>query len=73
MRGCADTCKQGGEMHDGVMEIVLHQNKKINTEKQYPYTSGSGTSTESFRAASLFPKTCDASFFKIIVSIAWNF
>jgi len=39
-----DTCKLGGEMHDGIMEIVNQQKGKINTEEQYPYTSGGGTS-----------------------------
>jgi len=42
--GGADNCDQGGEMHDGMMEIVTDQNGKINTEAQYPYTSGGGTS-----------------------------
>jgi len=40
----ADTCKLGGEMHDGIMEIVKQQKGKISTEAQYPYTSGGGTS-----------------------------
>ena len=37
-------------MHDGIMEIVLHHQAKINTEKQYPYTSGGGTSAGTCRA-----------------------
>ena len=41
----ADTCNKGGEMHDGVLEIVNNQKGKFNTESQYPYTSGGGTST----------------------------
>ena len=40
----ADTCNKGGEMHDGYLEIVNNQGGKINTESQYPYTSGGGTS-----------------------------
>ena len=31
-------------MHDGYLEIVNNQGGKINTESQYPYTSGGGTS-----------------------------
>merc|ERR1711964_430699 len=37
-----DDCQRGGEMHDGVMEIVIHHHSKINTEQQYPYVSGNG-------------------------------
>lgn len=33
-------CDTGGEMHDGIMEIVNNQNGEINTETQYPYVSG---------------------------------
>ena len=39
-----DTCKIGGEMHDGIMEIVHQQKGKMNTEAQYAYTSGGGKS-----------------------------
>ena len=35
-----DTCNIGGEPHDGIMEIVQNQSGYINTEAQYPYTSG---------------------------------
>jgi len=38
-----DTCKQGGEPHDGVLEVAKQKKGVINTEKQYPYTSGGGT------------------------------
>jgi hypothetical protein len=40
----ADTCAKGGEPHDGVVEIVKNHGGKINTEQQYPYTSGGGKS-----------------------------
>ena len=35
-----DTCDLGGEPHDGVVEIVINRAGAINTEVQYPYTSG---------------------------------
>jgi len=37
-------CNVGGEMHDGYLEIINQQKGSINTESQYPYTSGGGTS-----------------------------
>jgi len=40
-----DNCKVGGEMHDGVMEIVKQMKGVFDTESEYPYTSGGGTST----------------------------
>lgn len=43
-RGGQDTCDEGGEMHDGVMEIINNQGNKANLESDYPYTSGGGTS-----------------------------
>ena len=46
----ADTCNKGGEMHDGVLEIVKNQKGKFNTESQYPYTSGGGTSAGDCKA-----------------------
>lgn len=46
----ADNCKVGGEMHDGVMEIVKNHGSKFNTEQQYPYTSGEGTSSGKCKA-----------------------
>lgn len=42
-QGGVDTCDKGGEMHDGMMEIVKNHGGSINTETQYPYTSGGGT------------------------------
>lgn len=39
-----DNCNVGGEMHDGYLEIINHHGGKINTEEQYPYTSGGGKS-----------------------------
>lgn len=39
-----DTCNVGGEMHDGIMEIAKQMKGAIDTEDQYPYTSGGGTS-----------------------------
>jgi hypothetical protein len=48
----ADTCNKGGEMHDGVLEIVNNQKGMFNTEKQYPYTSGGGTSKGNCHAKS---------------------
>jgi len=33
-----DTCDWGGEMHDGIMEIVENHAGKINVEAQYKYT-----------------------------------
>jgi len=39
-----DNCNVGGEMHDGYLEIINQQKGMINTESQYPYTSGGGTS-----------------------------
>jgi cathepsin L len=35
----ADSCSKGGEPHDGILNIVANGGK-INTDKQYPYTSG---------------------------------
>jgi cathepsin L len=40
--GGADDCDKGGEMHDGMLEIANNHGGAINTEKQYPYTSGGG-------------------------------
>lgn len=40
--GGADTCNKGGEMHDGIMEVINGLNNTINTEKQYPYQARSG-------------------------------
>ena len=40
-----DNCNVGGEMHDGVLEIVNNHKGAINTEAQYPYVSGGGTTT----------------------------
>jgi len=40
-----DDCKVGGEMHDGFLEIVNGQKDLLNSETQYPYSSGSGTAT----------------------------
>ena len=34
-----DTCTTGGEMHDGVMEVVTRHGE-ISTEANYPYVSG---------------------------------
>jgi len=45
-----DTCKIGGEMHDGVMEIVKHHSSNMDTEAVYPYTSGGGKSSGVCRA-----------------------
>jgi len=45
-----DDCDTGGEMSDGVMEIVKNHNAKINTEDQYKYTSGGGTSRGNCKA-----------------------
>ena len=39
LRG-ADNCTVGGEPHDGVEEIVRQLAGSINTEKQWPYSSG---------------------------------
>lgn len=44
VNGGSDNCDEGGEMHDGVMEIINNQANAINLESDYPYTSGSGTS-----------------------------
>jgi cathepsin L len=41
VKGGACTCDEGGEMHDGIVEIVQNHNGKINTEQQYPYTAQS--------------------------------
>lgn len=35
------TCARGGEMSDGIEEIVKDHSGKINTEDQYPYTAKS--------------------------------
>lgn len=37
-------CDKGGEMHDGYLEIIHQKKGVINTEAQYPYTSGGGSS-----------------------------
>lgn len=42
--GGKDTCERGGEMSDGVTEIVNQMKGSFDTESQYPYTSGGGTS-----------------------------
>jgi len=39
-----DNCDKGGEMHDGFLEIINQKKGVINTEAQYPYTSGGGKS-----------------------------
>merc|ERR1719287_13533 len=39
-----DNCNKGGEMHAGVLEIAKQQGGKLETEKEYPYTSGGGKS-----------------------------
>ena len=44
VNGGKDNCDIGGEMHDGIMEIVNNQGGKIVTEDGYPYTSGGGHS-----------------------------
>lgn len=41
-----DNCNRGGEMHDGVEEIVKNHGAKINTEKQYPYADGTSPHKE---------------------------
>ena len=38
--GGADTCQKGGEPHDGVLLVTSKFNGVLNTEGQYPYTSG---------------------------------
>merc|ERR1712086_888561 len=35
-------CDKGGEMHDGFLEIIHQKKGVINTEAQYPYSSGGG-------------------------------
>merc|ERR1719183_1880751 len=45
-----DTCNVGGEMHDGIMEIAKQMKGAIDTEDQYPYTSGGGTSNGKCKA-----------------------
>jgi len=37
-----DNCKIGGEMHDGWLQVINQQKGVVNTEAQYPYTSGAG-------------------------------
>jgi hypothetical protein len=49
-KGGADTCATGGEPYDAFSEIVHNHGGKINTEQQYPYSSGAGGS----------PGTCKA-------------
>lgn len=39
-RGGEDTCNVGGEPHDGVMYVAHEPQAAMNTETQYPYTSG---------------------------------
>jgi len=39
--GGANTCDLGGEMHDGIMELVNGLKGDFNTVDQYPYVSGS--------------------------------
>lgn len=46
----ADTCNKGGDPADGVKEIAMKMKGEFNTEKEYPYTSGGGTSTGKCRA-----------------------
>jgi len=36
--GGADTCDEGGEMHDGVEQIAVQQKGAVSTEKDYPTT-----------------------------------
>lgn len=40
----ADTCDKGGDPADGIKEIAKHMKGVFDTEKEYPYTSGGGTS-----------------------------
>jgi len=42
--GGKDTCKEGGDMPSGVSEIVKQMKGVMDTEAQYPYSSGSGDS-----------------------------
>eukprot|EP00933_Yihiella_yeosuensis_P021013 TRINITY_DN1673_c0_g1_i1.p1 TRINITY_DN1673_c0_g1~~TRINITY_DN1673_c0_g1_i1.p1 ORF type:complete len:427 (-),score=102.33 TRINITY_DN1673_c0_g1_i1:343-1623(-) len=39
-----DNCNVGGEMSDGIAEIAKQMKGVANTENEYPYTSGGGTS-----------------------------
>lgn len=39
-RGGKDTCNAGGEPHDGVLYVAHQPDHAMNTEAQYPYTSG---------------------------------
>eukprot|EP00933_Yihiella_yeosuensis_P060087 TRINITY_DN6206_c4_g1_i1.p1 TRINITY_DN6206_c4_g1~~TRINITY_DN6206_c4_g1_i1.p1 ORF type:complete len:427 (-),score=111.78 TRINITY_DN6206_c4_g1_i1:598-1878(-) len=40
-----DNCNVGGEMSDGIAEIAKQMKGVANTENEYPYTSGGGSST----------------------------
>ena len=44
-----DDCAKGGEPYNGFDEVILNKGK-INTERQYPYTSGGGVATRVCRA-----------------------
>jgi C1A family cysteine protease len=39
-RNGADTCNIGGEPHDGILFVANNNKGKINTNAQYPYSSG---------------------------------
>eukprot|EP00942_MAST-04A_sp_MAST-4A-sp1_P012932 g12932.t1 len=39
-RGGADTCNIGGEPHDGILFVAKTNKGQINTDEQYPYSSG---------------------------------
>ena len=47
-----NTCNIGGLPSDGVVEIATDMKGIMDTEGQYPYSSGSGTSTGKCSAAS---------------------
>ena len=39
-RGGADTCNIGGEPHDGILWVAKTNKGNLNTDSQYPYSSG---------------------------------
>jgi len=58
----ADTCDKGGDPADGVTEIAKNMKGFFNTEKEYPYTSGGGTSAGKCHAKTTAVQTGITSF-----------
>jgi cathepsin L len=52
-----DTCDKGGDPADGIREIARNMKGIFDTEKEYPYTSGGGSSTGQCKAKTVGVQT----------------